>query len=168
MALMARMDIGLKIKAAGQGMFGLVSKLGIDVAKGIGLMKGIVRRRVPRAFPNNEIAVFNALLSCAQSTIQRSHATERIRIAVYTQTSVTCLTDHFVFPMLRDLSPASPPLRIVDCQILKEHEPLEIRVQVKGKNLVSIQCQTDEQFGKLIVYLRSQRKMIKLFKTSLI
>jgi hypothetical protein len=163
-SILANTDLGLKMRVSGQGLVGLVYKTTVDPLSDVAVMQGATRRRVPRAFPNNSIDRFDALLSEAQSAIQKVKLGERVRMTVRATQSLFCLTTHFLFVFDRAQKKITSTMPIVDMEALNSDGEVELRVKVKGrKEEFGIQCEDREQCRKLQSYLKSQWMMIQYY-----
>ena len=175
-ALLKNTDIGLRTKRSGNGVIGLVSKTStVALMKGTDHMSGAARKRVPRAFPNNEIAAFSTRLSFAQNRIQKVALNEKIRMAVFptSESPCTCCTDSFIFVLDPGLNKITQTIAIADINLIaRSSEGQEIIITAKPKKGpeqdLQIRCSNADQMYKLETYLKSQKIMSAIFSESML
>jgi hypothetical protein len=168
--VLANVDVGLKLKASGGGLFGLLSKTSLDAMAGVGLMEEIRRKRMPRAFLNNRIDRFDPMISEAQLFIQKTKPAERIRMTGRVNDKILCCTNQYLFLLDKDLTSVLQMINITDIELgVFEHRVLEIVVRVRGKKeTILVTCEDQGQMDAMRVYLMSQLIMIKFFNRSMI
>jgi hypothetical protein len=168
--VLANEDVGLKLKASGRGLFGLLSKTSVDPMGGVGLMDEVKRKRVPRAFLNNRIDKFDPTISEAQLFIQKTKSAERIRMTGRVNDKILCCTNQYLFLLDKDLTSVLQMINITDIELgVFEHRVLEIVVRVRGKKeTLLVACEDQGQMDAMRVYLTSQLIMIKFFNQSII
>jgi hypothetical protein len=167
--LLAGKDIGVKLKASGKGVFGLISKWSeVDERP----VKAHLRKRVPRAFLDNYIGQFNPHMSEAQSLLQKADRNEKIRMAASTKSDVVCCTDRYVFVLNREFTQVRAQMPIINLEVHQQQSDgawsVLLTATAEKKETLTVQCQNQLHAERIRTYLVSQRKMIEIFGTSLI
>jgi hypothetical protein len=145
--LLATMDMGLKIKASGDGIFGLISKLPSRTPK-VRLAKVKTRQRVPRAFLNNRIGQFDAQISEVQLFLQSLVKNEKICMSAVINRDIVCCTDHFIFILNQGLTRARARIPILSLDVAEKRvgtDEWAVILIVKGsKERARVQCEDEE------------------------
>jgi hypothetical protein len=169
--LLATIDMGLKIKASGDGIFGLISKLPSPAPK-VRLAKVVTRQRVPRAFLNNRIGQFDAQISEAQLFLQSLVKNEKIRMRAVIDRDIVCCTDHFVFILDQGLTRTRARIPILSLDVAEKRlgtDEWAVILTVKGsKERVRVQCENEEHAQRIRTYLQSQAQVAEMFGRSLL
>ena len=168
--LLQNADIGLRTKQAGQGVIGLLSKTKADsVVKDAGHMEGATRVRLPRAFLNNELDVYDAQLSKAQSCIQQTHIDERIRMEGAACDGKFCVTDLYVYLLDDRLESIQRVIPIKDVEDMDSQNTKNLVMKVKGDDIALVMYLPDEaSMMKVRHFIRSQSVMFDIFGESVI
>jgi hypothetical protein len=165
-------DVGLKLRASGLGVFGILTRTSIDTARHVGLMEGLSRRREPRAFIENQIGPFDPWVSQAQLFVQKGLAHEKLRMVVRLGDSALCCTDQWIFIAdlaLRNVT-TKVPIVALEMQVEETRLALTLNFTRNGgaSGKIEIECTDRDQLEVLKVFLASQKVMIEMFKASLI
>jgi hypothetical protein len=169
--ILARGDIGLRLRAEGVGVFGILEKMSGDAMAATALMEGLHRQREPRAFLENTIGRFDSRMSHAQLFLQKSCPGERIRMTARTGADVVCCTNHFLFVLDQELSGVIRRIDIADIDFNGRASGANVLIVVREKGKVeemTVQCAHANRADLLKVFLASQKKMIEMFRSSLI
>jgi len=173
--LLAGADVGLQMKASpgcgfGNGILGVVTKASIDTSPLPYILDENFRRRMPRAFPNNEIAIYDEAISLSQNLIQRrgthemSHS-EKIRIILkcIKSNNNICISDHFVFILSQNLDHIMNEVLMSQIQsVIIQSSDVTIEGKLSSEKLL-FRCKNEEFAMKVKIFIDSQRKMIMIF-----
>jgi hypothetical protein len=166
--LLANADVGLKLIASGQGLFGLLSKSTVDAMSNLQIMDASTRKRVPRAFLKNRIEKYEATISMVQVIIQKVKPAETIRITAKAGRHTACCTEHYVFVLNEELTAVAFMLAIGDGDVSVCGVAIEVRPRSRTSDAIVLTCSGLEEREEIKTYLASQATMIRMFRTSLI
>jgi hypothetical protein len=169
--LQSGIEIGLKLRAAGLGVFGILSKMWIDPIKSLAIMEGIVRKREPRAFIENEIGQFDPWVSQAQGFLQHSSPGEKIRMISRMGDAIVCCTDQYLWAVDKALKKVIRKVAVVDISTKGGETEVVVVLELREKGkveVIEVECRDSDQTEVLLAYLASQKIMIDMFKTSLL
>jgi hypothetical protein len=160
-------NIGLKIKSIPG--FGYRRGGGGVLTKGIEGKFEVIHtiRRIPRAFPNNVISVYDPDLAAAQRLIAgAAGVTERVRVAVkcHRTNRLVCFTDTGVFVVAASIAEAYKIKDFVGSQL----QGLQLEMSFGRTNRLRINVPDEKTGCDIAWYIESQSRMLQVFDESLL
>ena len=180
-------------KSATNGVFGVLKGNGVDKRKNVYLkepakMNSASRKRVPRAFLNNKIEIFDEKYAIAQKTIGNG----RIRMAGHLALSdntfknkkrlLVVLSDTSIYILSPDMKSVFIKINFATLDKLSANDNL-VYISTPDKIVVSkdkhfklvenqpecvIECDSEEMASRMYVFIQSQRLMFLTYGVSLI
>ncbi|KAK8853881.1 hypothetical protein M9Y10_016424 [Tritrichomonas musculus] len=176
-----------------KGVFGVLKGNGIEKNRNAYYKEQITmdysaRKRVPRAFLNNKIEIFDEKYAIAQKTVGKG----RIRMAGHLSLSdktfktkkplLVVLTDNFVYILSPDIKNVIIKINIASLEKLSVSDKF-VTMAASEKIVVSkvkhfsvvdnepeciVECESDEMASRMYVFIQSQRLMLLTYGNSLI
>ena len=170
-SLQSLYHLGISLSSvSNHGKLGVITKANIDPQNQIAHMGLTKRRRVPRAFLNNRIEIFNKRLSQAQNCINRLKK-GRIRMSGMIDENLTVLTDRFIIVLNQNCDNIIFQYDIMNLQKLNYENNCVMffaKEMKKDETMKTIVCSSQENATIMNSFLQSQRLMLLTFNTSLI